>query len=591
MFTTCLFDLKSRESVSRRDIGFYLSDNILLNSNINLVIYCEPNLVDEIEKYRKKNTLGRIDIIPIKIEDTYPYVYYDKLKENYNDNKIKDSNPNKDTPLYMVVMWLKYYLVRKTMIKYPSYTHYGWIDFGIGYSSNTEYLLNAINYKPEKFRLSVMNYYMSRHSFDDEVYYTRLPWIMTGNFTLSSKKYMEEHCTRYDEEYERVIEAGYCPTDEQIIGRLFAKHQEDYEYTVSDYNGVLANFDGIVRYDQTRVKVFNDQLRDFLHNDELERYGYYDIPNYTKFSNILRNNFHHFIELQKIVGKENGCGSYLIDGSSMKYCSKMWNKQNLFFNTVMDKDLIEVGVFTGHSALIMLLSSPDTNYVGIDICEHDFTKKCVEYLTERFPSRVTLWKGKGEDLLLNILHYANVSGREYVIHLDGDHGPAVKYETDIISKHYEGGQVIIFDDYDSVGVQLAFSFHENLILQKKSGGLYQNCVAILCKDSSKFPYYEKLTRSTKDILTVKEKEEHEKDMDYKTIYSCMEGSTFGIIIDKEGYNYSESIKKKELLLNHVKEGKHSRYIIEGVKKKDLKYHFGDVIRTRDEQNNIVVYKN
>lgn len=515
MFTTCLFDLKKRENVNRRDINFYLSNNQLFEIDINLVIYCDDDstLVDKLKEYQKTSKgKGNIIVVPVVFEDLLPYSYYEKLKENYMTNRITDSNPNKDTPLYMVNMWMKYWLVGKTMTDHPDYSHYGWIDFGISHSANMKHVLKAINYKPEKFRVSVMNYPQARHDFNDDVYYKRLPWIMTGNFTLSSREWMTVHCPRYDNEYKRVIEAGYCVTDEQIIGRLIMNNPEDYEYSVSDYSGVLSNFDGIIREDHERVHVYNHQMRVSIEEKsthvvdsneennpdkyrEYEEYGYYDIPNYTEFSDVFRNNFHHFVNLQKIVKKVDGCGSYLIDGQSMKYCARMWNKQNLFYNTLKSsticssgKNLIEVGIYTGHSALIMLLSDRYSKYIGIDICEYDFTEKCINYLREQFPGRVELIKGRGEDILPKVLaeRADTLSKFEDIIHLDGDHGAAVKVETDIVKEMCHNGQTIIYDDYDSTGVQIALSESDPepksyIVVNCTPGGLYQNCVATLVK--------------------------------------------------------------------------------------------------------------
>ena len=53
------------------------------------------------------------------------------------------------------------------------------------------------------------------------------------------------------------------------------------------------------------------------------------------------------------------CGSYLINGKSYRYDKEMLNKQLLLYNLAKKhKTVLEVGVYMGHSILIMLASNP-----------------------------------------------------------------------------------------------------------------------------------------------------------------------------------------------------------------------------------------
>ena len=50
----------------------------------------------------------------------------------------------------------------------------------------------------------------------------------------------------------------------------------------------------------------------------------------------LDENFHHFLELQKIMeyyGFPDGGGSYMMNGQTSEYSSLMFDKQELLFNT------------------------------------------------------------------------------------------------------------------------------------------------------------------------------------------------------------------------------------------------------------------
>ena len=68
-----------------------------------------------------------------------------------------------------------------------------------------------------------------------------------------------------------------------------------------------------------------------------------------------------FDGIYKACGKKfwYSCGSYLIDGKKYKYDKRMLKKQILLFNLAKkNQSILEVGVYMGHSMLLMLKSNP-----------------------------------------------------------------------------------------------------------------------------------------------------------------------------------------------------------------------------------------
>ena len=74
-------------------------------------------------------------------------------------------------------------------------------------------------------------------------------------------------------------------------------------------------------------------------------------------------------------------------------------RRNLWRATRFKRQMLEVGVNAGHSALLALSGNPDLIYHGVDLAEHAYTAPCVEYLAAEFPGRVHFWPGDSREVL------------------------------------------------------------------------------------------------------------------------------------------------------------------------------------------------
>lgn len=111
----------------------------------------------------------------------------------------------------------------------------------------------------------------------------------------------------------------------------------------------------------------------------------------TEFTNRLVANKHIFYEIYESCNYKFwiGCGSYLFDGSSYKYCELMYEKQELLYNSVKSaKNVLEIGTYMGHSLLIMLLANPLLKITCIDICDQ-YTRPAVNILNKYFNNAIT----------------------------------------------------------------------------------------------------------------------------------------------------------------------------------------------------------
>jgi Methyltransferase domain len=95
-------------------------------------------------------------------------------------------------------------------------------------------------------------------------------------------------------------------------------------------------------------------------------------------------------------------------------------RRNLWRATRFKGSLIEIGVNAGHSALLALSANPQLVYHGVDINDHRYTEKCVNYLMAEFPGRVHYHPGDSRD----VLPYMAVHRPELdfdIFHVDGGH--------------------------------------------------------------------------------------------------------------------------------------------------------------------------
>lgn len=181
----------------------------------------------------------------------------------------------------------------------------------------------------------------------------------------------------------------------------------------------------------------------------------------TEFTNKLLLNKNIFYEIYEACGNNfwKGCGSYLFDGQTYKYCDLMYEKQELLYNSVKDaNNVLEIGTYMGHSLLIMLLSNPELKITCVDVTS-EFALPAVTVLNKHFNNAI------------NFIHSDSISALKTLdqkfdfFHIDGDHdNNYVENEFDLLIKlnNRLGNTLrIIFDDQECL-----------LFLQDKIGKRY-----------------------------------------------------------------------------------------------------------------------
>lgn len=164
---------------------------------------------------------------------------------------------------------------------------------------------------------------------------------------------------------------------------------------------------------------------------------------WNKYQNILDG-------ILKICGNEKIEGNCLLkDKRSGKgifqYPKHLLSKRmNLYTLGQTAENILEIGFNAGHSCLHFLISNSKSKIVVADICSHDYTKKCFEYLQQQFPNRLeVLLEGSSQE---TVPKYLKNNHRTFdLIHVDGAHDAEFARQ-DLENVYKACTKYIVFDD-------------------------------------------------------------------------------------------------------------------------------------------------
>ena len=118
-------------------------------------------------------------------------------------------------------------------------------------------------------------------------------------------------------------------------------------------------------------------------------------------------------------------------------------RYNIFTLCKNRKSILEVGFNGGHSVALYTYSNPNLLIKSFDICHHDYTEKCANYINEFCNINFELIKGDSQETLKTY----NSNMKFDIIHIDGGHGyDAAKSDLIECKKFIHNDTLLIFDD-------------------------------------------------------------------------------------------------------------------------------------------------
>lgn len=245
---TGFFDLAKRENnPKRRQATEYLTHaEFLFRLPYYLVFYVDPEFVSLIQE--KRNSYGlkdktRVNSLPL---ENSPYYRFKALVEkNRILNPIHNAAPHKDTTLYTIVNWTKFFLIKRVIRENPFMsTHFGWIDFGLSHIATTIYCEEdqVFTWLPEKIRILILKSFRPIDIQERRSYFSNLRGFIAAGYITGPRHKMENLADLFDLEVNNALKEGFGPSEEQLLPIICVHHPDLFDFYYGDYDAVLANY-------------------------------------------------------------------------------------------------------------------------------------------------------------------------------------------------------------------------------------------------------------------------------------------------------------------------------------------------------------
>lgn len=169
-----------------------------------------------------------------------------------------------------------------------------------------------------------------------------------------------------------------------------------------------------------------------------------------EYNKLIENNMDIIDRLGKIVEE---CDEILEGNIFYKHGKKyedrvkdedgLYKQLNLYKISKDANSVLEIGFNAGHSALIYLLANNYSKVLLFDLCEHEYTKKCFDYLNSIFPNRMELISGDSTKTIPN--YFKNNDLTLDIAHIDGGHTMDIA-RADFNNVYNHVNKIIVFDD-------------------------------------------------------------------------------------------------------------------------------------------------
>lgn len=130
--------------------------------------------------------------------------------------------------------------------------------------------------------------------------------------------------------------------------------------------------------------------------------------------------------------------------------------------------ICEIGVNAGHSLLLMVSANPSAEYLIFDLGGHGYTRPCVEYIRNAYPSTKITEVYGDSNLTLREYVKTNELNTYDLIHIDGGHETHTVVNDFIYTQFMlKQDGIVVFDDYNFGNIKNVVDYYvERNIISK-----------------------------------------------------------------------------------------------------------------------------
>lgn len=146
--------------------------------------------------------------------------------------------------------------------------------------------------------------------------------------------------------------------------------------------------------------------------------------------------------------------------------------------------ICEIGVNAGHSLLLMVSSNPTAEYLLFDLGGHGYTRPCVEYIKNAYPSTKITEVYGDSNLTLREYVSSNEPNTFDMIHIDGGHETHTVVNDFIYTQFLlKKDGVVIFDDYNFGNIKSVIDYYTSrgIIVKYNEDGLMETSLHYIYK--------------------------------------------------------------------------------------------------------------
>lgn len=265
---TAFFDLTKRpdanEHIRKRDSHHYL-DHAAMTMAIDqpLVLYCDPEMIDQFRSMRPVHLLKQTRFIPIEFDDLdFVRRYYDRVvaarkTTGYN------ADP-RNTPSYYLFCMIRYELLMRTMSDNPfDATHFAWCNICIERMNwrNMIFFPSIWQEFRQKFSTCYIDYQPESLVIENpKIYYQYGRCGMCSGFFTGSRSYMLRVCEEMVRAFVDMLEMNLGHADEQLLSIVYFRHPSLFQFYIGDYQEMIVNYGWINENPQKPIRNFFKNL-------------------------------------------------------------------------------------------------------------------------------------------------------------------------------------------------------------------------------------------------------------------------------------------------------------------------------------------